>query len=376
MKILVLNHEFPPVGGGASPVAFQLCRHLAHLGHHVDVITMRWSQSPNHEILGGVNIYRTPALRARPDICRTHELATYLPGALPTAVRLARRHRYDIIHCHFLVPGAPLAWLTSKITNTPFLVTCHGSDVPGYNPDRFGLAHKLIIPAWHFLVHRTPLLTTPSVALKSLIETTCPRARVKPIPNGIATDFFTPAADKTNQILMCSRILPRKGFQYVIDAVKDLQIPWQLHIVGDGPYLPELKRRAADAQIPITFHGWLDRDDPRFGQLYQTSSIFVLPSAAESFGMVVAEAMAASAAVIASDIPAHHEVLNDTGLYVRPTSVPDIRTAVLRLIDDPALRNRLAQQARQRVCQLFDWRVVAQQYLDCYHEVINAAQKS
>ena len=137
MKILMLNHEFPPVGGGASPVTFALCRQLVKMGNDVDVVTMHYDKLPRFEQVEGFGIYRTPAIRKRPNICYTHELATYVPGALFKTLRLSRQKRYDVIHCHFIVPGAPLGWLVSAFSGTPLIITCHGSDVPGRNPDRF-----------------------------------------------------------------------------------------------------------------------------------------------------------------------------------------------------------------------------------------------
>ena len=91
LKILTLNHEFPPVGGGASPVTFELCRSLVRKDHRVDVVTMRYKDTPKEECIDGINVYRTPALRKQANICHAHELATYLPGALPTSLRLARQ---------------------------------------------------------------------------------------------------------------------------------------------------------------------------------------------------------------------------------------------------------------------------------------------
>ena len=124
MKILMLNYEFPPIGGGASPVTFELSRQLVRMGHRVDVVTMRYDDLPRFETREGINIYRTPAIRKKADICRTHELASYLPGALMKSLRLAKRDKYDVIHCHFMIPCGPLAWTVSKLTGIPFLVTC------------------------------------------------------------------------------------------------------------------------------------------------------------------------------------------------------------------------------------------------------------
>ena len=374
MKILMLNYEFPPVGGGASPVTFELCRQLVKMGHQVDVVTMRYGGLARFETVDGINIYRTPAIRKRPDICYTHELATYLPGALVRTVRLAKREKYDIIHCHFIVPSGPLAWITSKLTKIPFLITCHGSDVPGHNPDRFGTAHRLITPAWRFLARSGSVLTSPSEFLKTSILENCPGAQVRVIPNGIYTKQFAPGK-KTKSILMCSRIFKFKGFQYAIAAVKDMEIDWQVNVVGEGPYLAELRRLAEGSKPEIKFWGWLDKTDKRFYELFGESSIFVFPSEAENFPTVLLEAMAAGMAIITSTAGGCPEVVGDAALLVQPRDAAVIRSNLKRLISSAKLRRQLASAALERV-QRYNWPNVAQQYLNCYNEVINTAAVS
>ncbi|MBC8379062.1 MAG: glycosyltransferase [Planctomycetes bacterium] len=184
MKILQLNYEYPPVGGGGAPVTAQLCKHLVQLGHQVDVVTMRYKNLPHNETLGGVRIFRFPSYRARPDICRTPEMATYLLGARGPALKLARQNKYDVIHSHFIIPTSPLARHIQKHTGIPYIVTCHGSDVPGYNPDRFGFQHKLLMPYWKKLVRSANAITSPSGALSNLIQTHCPDLDISIIPNG------------------------------------------------------------------------------------------------------------------------------------------------------------------------------------------------
>ncbi len=368
MKILILNHEFPPVGGGASSITFELSRQLVRTGHSVDVVTMHYDNLPRFETVEGVNIYRTPAVRRKPDICYTHELATYILGALTKTIRLAKRERYDIIHCHFIFPAGPLAWLVSKKTGIPFLITCHGSDVPGHNPDRFGLTHKLLLPAWRFLVRQAPLLTSPSESLKTLIAKNCLDAHVCVIPNGIYTQRFRPA-EKTKSILMCSRIFNFKGFQYAVEAVKDIDPQWQVNIVGEGPYLPQLKRLGADLRPSIKFWGWLDRDSAKLKHLYESSSIFIFPSAAENFPSVLLEAMAAGMAIITSTAGGCPEVVSEAGLLVEPGDVEGIRQNLVKLVASEKLRRRLGQAALERV-QQFSWQSIAQKYIDCYRKVM------
>ncbi|MCK5269579.1 MAG: glycosyltransferase family 4 protein [Sedimentisphaerales bacterium] len=369
MKILMLNYEFPPVGGGAGPVTLELCRQLVKFGHHVDVVTMAYDNLPDFECLDGVNVYRTPALRKRPDICHIHEMATYLPGALPKVLQLVRQVWYDVIHCHFIFPTEPLALLISKITGIPFLVTCHGSDVPGYNPDRFGLSHKLLMPGWRFLIRRTPLIISPSESLKRLIHKQASYANVKVIPNGFNTDMFEPAA-KEKSILLCSRLLPRKGFQYAIEAIKQLAPDWTVNVVGDGPFLPELKRIAEGSETPINFLGWLDRGDQRFRRLFETGSICIFPSEAENFPTVLLEAMAAGMAVITSTAGGCPEVVGQAALLVEPHDTAAIRRQLEKLIDSEELRRKLSYAARRRT-EMFGWPAVTRKYLDQYQNVID-----
>jgi len=347
-----------------------LCRQLVRLGHQVDVVTMGFGGLPGREVVDGVVVYRTPALRKQADICHTHEMATYLPGALPRALGLARRNSYDIIHCHFLIPGGPLAYLVSKCCRIPFVVTCHGSDVPGYNPERFGRDHELIAPAWHYLVHHAGMLISPSESLKKLILSHSQRARVRVVPNGIDVPEYR-QVPKSKSILMCSRILARKGFQYALEAIKSMDIEgWQVNVIGGGAFLGELKRIAQGSRVPVKFWGWLDRADRRFVELYESSSIFVFTSEAENFPTVLLEAMAAGSAIITSTAGGCPEVVGDAALLVPPRDTGAIQEQLSKLVGSIELRESLGAKANRRVKQ-FAWSNVARQYVDCYHDIIN-----
>lgn len=364
MKILMLNHEFPPVGGGASPVTLELCAELVNQGHTVDVVTMHFKGTSRFETISGVTVYRTPALRKRPNICHPHELATYLPGAFFKALSLARKNNYDVIHCHFLVPGAPLAWLISLLTGIPFVVTCHGSDVPGHNPDRFMLLHRLIEPAWRFLARRARQITAPSDFLRRKILAAAPDLRVQVIPNGLDVSRFR-ASTKTKSILLCSRMFQFKGIQYFIEAVKDLQLDWQVTIIGDGPYLPELKRLAGQSKTKIHFTGWLDKNSPEYIRLFSESSIFVFPSLMENFPTVLLEAMAAGMAIISSNAGGCPEAVGEVGIYVQPDDPDDIREKLLNVVKDEMLCEDLSQRALARAAR-YSWREITKEYIDCY----------
>lgn len=369
MKILMLNYEYPPVGGGGSPVTAQLCEHLVRLGHPTDVITMRYKNLPHTETRNGVRIFRTPSYRARPDLCRTHEMASYLLGARRPATALARQNHYDIIHAHFIIPTSPLAWYIRRQTGIPYLVTCHGSDVPGHNPQRFVAMHKLLMPCWKKLVRSTDALVSPSDSLRQKILAICPEAQVRLIHNGIDVGGFRTDRPRHNTILLCSRLLAFKGFQYVIEAVKDLSLDWHVHIIGDGPYRDTLQSLAKDSKTPVTFHGWLDRDSAMFKDLYETSAIFILPSEAENFPTVLLEAMSAGLAIITTTAGGCPEVVGDAALLVAPRNPAEIRQKLLYLVENKSVRDDFSGKGQERI-RLFSWSTVAQRHVDTYQELL------
>ena len=165
---------------------------------------------------------------------------------------------------------------------------------------------------------------------------------------------------------MCSRIFNFKGFQYAIDAIKDMSLDWEVNIVGTGPYLPQLKQLAVDSKTKINFLGWLDKTDERFYKLFNESAIFIFPSEAENFPTVLLEAMSAGMAIITSTAGGCPEVVGAAGMLVQPKSVDEIKNSLKKLIDSKQLREQLSAAALERVKQ-FTWESVAQKYLDCYH---------
>ena len=168
---------------------------------------------------------------------------------------------------------------------------------------------------------------------------------------------------------MCSRLLPRKGFQYVIQALKDTDIGWQVNIIGEGPFRGELEKQAADSKTKIKFWGWLDKTDEKFIELYRDAAIFVFPSEAENFPTVLLEAMSASMAVITSTAGGCPEVVGDAGILVEPGDVEAIRENIFKLIQNEDYRNQKAQESLKQV-EKFTWPIVAGKYIDSYKKVM------
>jgi glycosyltransferase involved in cell wall biosynthesis len=370
MRILVLNYEYPPIGGGAGPVCRDLSELFVRRGHEVDVVTMACGELPRKEVQNGVVITRVPALRKRQELCATHEMLSYVVAALPGVIQRLRKGGYDIVHCHFIVPTGLLAMLGTRFARVPYVLTAHGSDVAGYNPDRFTFEHRFLPPLVRGIVKRAAMLTAPSRYLAALIREHLGQVELRQIPNGIAIDKFQPKR-KRRSLLMCGRLLPRKGFQHVLQALEGMETNYEIHLVGDGPMRQELEALAKPVAAPVTFHGWVSHDSPALKELYETSSIFCLPSSRENASIALLEAMLSGMAVITSDAAGCPETIGDAGVVVSAEGVEELRASLARLMNDDAACAELGQKARKRVEEVFDLERIGDRYLQLLEEVVS-----
>ncbi len=366
MRILMLNYEYPPIGGGASPITRALSEQLAETGNDVDVVTMGYGRLPFLETFGRLRVFRVPALRHSPVRAISVEMASYLISGFVQSMRLTAHQRYDLVHAHFMMPTGVLAAAIRRLRGLPTVVTIHGSDVPGYNPDRFMRGHRLLAPAWRTLVRNTDAIISPSQYLADLLR------EVEPVPVDVIPYGFTPAphADlpRRRRILFVSRLFPRKGAQHVLEALAGLDTSgWEVTIAGDGPMLPELQEQAKRLGLHVSFPGFIK--GAALQELYASSEIFVLPSLRDNFPVVLLEALSAGCAVITSDNSGMPEVVGTAGLFVQPGNVPAIRAALARLMADDELRRDLGLRAQARIHEL-NWDRIVEQHLELYARIV------
>ncbi len=358
----MLNYEYPPLGGGAAPITQALTESLAAAGHHVDVVTMHYRGLPLYEEARNMTVQRVLCLRSSKVRAITVEMLSYVCAALVKCAVLTHRHQYDIIHAHFIIPTGLVAVPLKLLRGIPVLITIHGSDVPGYNPDRFKRGHRVLAPLWYWLVHHTDTIVSPSRYLADLLHRADP-ARVDIIPHGFTPHPYT-ARPRERCILAASRLFHRKGMHLLINALAQLdRTGWRVIIAGDGPELEHLKAQAQQQQVPVEFPGFLGRD--QLQALYESSMIFVFPSMRENFPVVLLEALSAGCAVITTNVSGMPEVLGDAGMQVPPNDVAALRDALHRLMTDDSLRERLQAQSSERIKQ-FAWERIREQYVAAY----------
>lgn len=363
LRILMLNYEFPPLGGGASPVSYEIAKGYAKLGNNVDVITMGYKGLSSFEKKDGLNIYRVKCLRSKKEICHPWEQLSYLISAKKFLRKHMKTNEYDICHCHFIIPTGVLALWLKKNYKIQYIITSHGSDVPNYNPDRFKLLHKFTKSKLREICENAKLITSPSNYLAELIKKEIGDYKIKIIPNGIYTDKFIPKTKK-KIILSTGRLLKRKGFQYLIKAVSDKNYGYEVHICGDGPMKNELKQLAEKSKTKVIFHGWVDNNSEKYKELLESALIYSLVSEKENASVSLLEAMSAGCVVITSNVSGCPETVGKAGIVVRPKGVETLRRTIYNSVGDKGEIRRLGKKARERVLDVFDWNKIIKRYLE------------
>ena len=344
LRILCISYEYPPIGGGGATVCKQIAETLVRNGHKVDVVTSGIPDLPEKEVIDGVAVHRVPCIRRNTNHATAAELATQVLPSIRKSNELISDSRPDLIHCHFIVPSGLVAWRVGTRWKVPYILTAHGSDVAGYNPERFEAMHTLIRPVWRRIVNGAAAVTAPSQFLIDLIQKVETR-NVELIPNGFKLPEL-PDLERKRQILMVSRIVERKGLQHLIEALSGMQTDWKLVVAGDGPYLATARAQADRLNLDVEFLGMVDRD--RLAELYASSSVFAFPSMRENFPMVVLEAMAAGCAVVTTDADGCREAAGDAAMFCRAGDAEDLRRVLTRLVENEEERDKLRDRALAR----------------------------
>ncbi|MFZ5982508.1 MAG: glycosyltransferase [Patescibacteria group bacterium] len=381
MKILFLNYEYPPLGGGAGNANKYIFGEFQKIPDlEVDFITSSPEKAGSEEKLGkNITIHRVDIGKDPKNLHyqSQKDLLAYAFRAFFLARKLAKKNHYDLSHSFFTVPCGFISLCLKMSFGIPYIVSLRGSDVPGYS-ERFSWLYKLLSPLIRFIWKKSAHVVANSQGLKELAQKSSPEQVIDVIVNGVDTEEFKPRENKNRpdgifRILCISRLTHRKGINYLLDAFKIVRAKYpeiELVIGGEGDAEGELREQAEKLGIKnqVNFLGRIPHE--KVSRIYASADVFVLPSLNEGMSNTILEAIASGLPVIATDTGGTRELVQEekNGFVVKTKDAEDIAQKLERLIAAPNLLENMGQASREKAEDM-SWKKVAKDYYSLYNEI-------
>jgi L-malate glycosyltransferase len=255
MRILYVNFEYPPLGGGGGVINAHLAEEMAKR-HKVFVLTSQAFGLPEESVENGVNVIRTPVyFRKKEPVANLLSMMAFIPNGIRVGKKLLERHKFDVINTQFVLPSGPVGDALARYANIPNVLTMLGGDL--YDPSKFTSPHRHpLLKAWvRRLIRRADAVVVGSKNTRdnmrrfytpelegNLIHLAIKRPDCYPNPR-------KEYGFKDDDVVMVTvgRLVPRKAVDQLVNMIGRLKNEKvHLLVVGKGPEEPNLKTPLID----------------------------------------------------------------------------------------------------------------------------------
>lgn len=369
MKILVLSHEYPPIGGGGGRVVQELSQGLADRGYQIHLLTSRYADQPKIEQSENLVIERLPSWRTQPFRADLKAMGVYVLKSFFKGLNVIREFQPDLIHAHFAVPAGVSAFLLSKATGIPYLITAHGGDVPGGAPEKTARWFRLVLPFSKLVWKNAAAIAAVSAQTRELALENY-QAEIRVISNGIDTQEMKPqemGVHSPPRILFIGRFSPEKNATAVPKILAELKhLPWECEMLGDGTERNQVRQLVDENGLAdrIQMVGWVDSNSVK--DHLAKSDILLMPSLREGMPMAALQALSMGLALLLPDKGSCPDLIVNNGFLIEPGNLNTYTSYLEELLTDRDLLAKFKINSRQ-LSEKFDIHLT----VDAYDNMIN-----
>jgi glycosyltransferase involved in cell wall biosynthesis len=303
-------------------------------------------------------------------------MAVYVLAGLWVGLRVIGSFRPEMIHAHFAVPAGALAWMLSRLTRVPYVLTVHLGDVPGGVPEKTDEWFRWIYPFTPNIWRNASEIVavsefTRQLALKKYNE------KIQVVPNGVDLRTLMPGRISLNdppRIVFAGRLVEQKNPVQFVRTLTELRaLPWQCVMLGDGPLMKDVRCAIAESGLEDRFQltGWISPQDVL--AWLERSDILFMPSRAEGLPVVGVQALAKGLAIVASRVGGFVDLVDNdqNGYLIEGPHPAAFSRSLSRLLSDPdrllAFRTASLEKAKS-----FELEQIAKEYESIFLRVQHA----
>ncbi len=373
MNILVLIHEFPPIGGGGGPIARDLSLQWVKAGHHVRVVTAAFGDLPAYEVIDGLEVVRLKAHRTESFRAGMGAMIGYITAASRYCLFGCRDFNPDLIHVHFAVPNGPAAMIASQKMGVPYVITAHLGDIPGASPEKtkkwFRYIQPFTPPIWKKAAR---VIAVSEFSRKMALKTY--NVPIEVIPNGIDYEKIRNpqlVAHAVPEIVFAGRFVPQKNLSQIIKSLAEVKdLPWHATLIGDGQTRAEIESLSAELGLTerIAFPGWKTPEEVI--EIFHHSDMLFMPSLSEGLPVTGIQGMASGLALVLSDAGGNPEIVKEgvNGFIHAPNDTAAYAATLRRLLFNPAELLQIRRNSLNAAAE-FDIGKTAERYLSVFEQI-------
>ncbi len=314
-RVLILNYEYPPIGGGAGVMTKYIAEGLAVKGVQVTVVTAFFTGEKETETAGNLTIHRIKSKRQHAFQSNPWEMYDWMRKAMQFFKNNANAP-FDIAICNFSIPGGIVGQFLKKKYNIPYVIISHGHDIPFFYPRKMLMYHLPLYPIIYRVCKRAAAIISLTQKLKINADNLVGKIDSNHvIANGIDTGQFSIGSTNASAeltILFAGRLVAQKNPLLFVKALNLLKnkIKFKAYIVGDGVLYSQLEQyiNANGLAEYVKLEGKVDYD--KMPAYFANADVYVMTSTHEAMPMTLIEAACAGKYIISTPVSGTDELLH------------------------------------------------------------------
>jgi len=370
MNILLLNYEFPPLGGGASLQTRLLAEQFSLQGHKVVIITSHYKGGNFFESYKNITIYRLPVLRKDLFKSRLIEMLLYVILSTLLSAFIIKKEKIQYQLSFFLLPTSVTAYINNILFRVPYWVSLRGGDVPSFVPNEtqyYRYFYKFALK----IGKKAKQLVAVSDDLAKLAKDDFPElnSKINNIDNGIEILKNIPyrTINKIKVFMFAGRLTEQKNLKNIIISLYKIKEPFVFNIYGDGPLKPELQKLIRNLCMTdrVIIYPWASNYE--IEKEMRKSDYLILLSQKEGLSMTSLQAYKNGLPIIASKVCGlQNFVIDEYSGYLTDISVSDDYSDVLVKAINNKNWSQMSDNCFSLVKEKYNINDKADEYLDFF----------